>query len=210
MWAIWFRRVVKYFIRGALVTMPLALTLYIIFAVLSMLDKVLPIGIPGLGLLVTVVGITLIGFFTSNVVGKSMLEATEHGLKKVPLVKLIYSSIKDLVGAFVGDRKSFNRPVSVLLGGSDGPRVLGFITRDNVVSVGFPGFVAVYLPQSYNFAGNLVLVPSEKVELLDVSSSELMTFIVSAGVSGFGVGQSMLPPVPIEHHAPGASNTPAA
>jgi uncharacterized membrane protein len=190
------RTVAKYFLRGALVTAPLGLTLYIIWTVLAAIDKILPLGIPGLGLVLTLLAITLIGLFTSNVVGRSVLDTAERGLAKVPLVKLIYSSIKDLIGAFVGDKKSFNRPVCVRLGGDDGPRLLGFVTRDNLVALGFPGFVAVYLPQSYNFAGNVVLVASEKVELLEVPSSELMTFIVSGGVSGFGFGQSMLPDPP--------------
>jgi uncharacterized membrane protein len=198
-----FRKLVRYFLRGALVTAPLGLTAYIILAVLSALDKILPVGIPGLGLVLTLLGITLIGLLTSNVVGRGVLDAAERGLTKVPLVKLLYSSIKDLIGAFVGDRKSFNRPVSNRIGGDDGPRMLGFITRDNVVALGFPGFVAVYLPQSYNFAGNLLLVASEKVELLDVSSADLMTFIVSGGVSGFGFGQSMLPPASSQNPAAG-------
>jgi uncharacterized membrane protein len=197
-----FRKVAKYFLRGALVTAPFGLTIYIVLAVLSALDKILPIGIPGLGLVLTLIAITLIGLFTSNFVGKNLLDTAERGLAKVPLVKLIYSSIKDLIGAFVGDKKSFDRPVCVRLAGDDGPRALGFITRDNVVALGFPGFVAVYLPQSYNFAGSVVLVASEKVEPLDVPSSELMTFIVSGGVSGFGLGQSMLPDPP---RLPGAA-----
>ena len=196
------RPIARYFLRGAFVTAPLALTLYIILKILTFIDQVLPIGIPGLGLLLTLSLITLIGFLTSNVVGKGVLEVTERLLRRVPLVKLIYGSIKDLVGAFVGDRKSFDRPVSVQPYGPQGLRLLGFITREDLRSLDLPGHVAVYLPQSYNFAGNLLIVLREQVEPLDVPSSELMTFLVSGGVSGLGIGRSMLPPEPTRTTVP--------
>lgn len=190
------RKLVGYFLRGALVTAPLGLTLYLVLTVLTTLDRVLPVGIPGLGLLITLLLITAIGAFTSNVVGRSVLESTERFMSRVPLVKLVYSSIKDLIGAFVGDRKSFDKPVAVRPQRDSELRLLGFVTRQGLGVLGFPSHVAVYLPQSYNFAGQLVIVPSELVEPIDVASGELMTFIVSGGVSGLGVGQSLLPPPP--------------
>jgi uncharacterized membrane protein len=192
----WLRKLVGYFLRGALVTAPLGLTLYLVLTVLTTLDRVLPVGIPGLGLLITLVLITAIGAFTSNVVGRSVLESTERFMSKVPLVKLVYNSIKDLIGAFVGDRKSFDRPVAVRPHREGELRLLGFVTRHSLGVLGMPTFVAVYLPQSYNFAGQLIVVPGDQVEEIDVPSGELMTFIVSGGVSGLGVGQSLLPPPP--------------
>jgi uncharacterized membrane protein len=127
------------------------------------------------------------------VVGKSVFQFTDRMLSGMPLVKLLYTSIKDLIRAFVGDHKSFDQPavVTVVPGG---PRVLGFLTRDALHMLGMPGHVAVYFPQSYNFAGQLAVVPREHVELLDAPSSEVMTFIVSGGISGFGRGQSLVPP----------------
>ncbi|HET9955365.1 MAG TPA: DUF502 domain-containing protein, partial [Polyangiaceae bacterium] len=126
----------------------------------------------------------------------------ERLLKRVPLVKLIYTSIKDLIGAFVGDHRSFDRPVAMRLAADSPVRMLGFVTREALHTLGFVEHVAVYLPQSYNFAGNLVLVPRALVEPLDVSSGELMTFIVSGGVSGLGIGPSMLPPAPLSKGSP--------
>ncbi len=190
------RKLVGYFLRGALVTAPLGLTLYLVLTVLTTLDRVLPVGIPGLGLLITLLLITAIGAFTSNVVGRSVLESTERFMSRVPLVKLVYNSIKDLIGAFVGDRKSFDKPVAVRPQRDSELRVFGFVTRQGLGALGFPTHVAVYLPQSYNFAGQLIIVPSDQVEPVDVASGELMTFIVSGGVSGLGVGQSLLPPPP--------------
>jgi uncharacterized membrane protein len=189
------KRIPRYFLRGALVTAPLALTFYIVYWLLSLFDQILPVGIPGLGIVLTLSLITLAGFLTSNVVGRSVFDTTEGILKKVPLVKLVYTSIKDLIGAFVGDRKSFDRPVVLHLAPGSPIKLLGFVTRDGLSQLGFADHVAVYLPQSYNFAGNVVLAPRELVEPLDVTSAELMTFIVSGGVSGLGVGQSLLPPV---------------
>lgn len=181
----------RYFLRGCLVTAPVAITVYIVWVILSTIDRLVPVPIPGLGLLATVALITLVGLLTSNVVGKTVLELAERVLQRLPLVKLVYTSIKDLVSAFVGDQRRFNAPVAVKLG--ENTRLLGFVTRDGLGHLGMADYVAVYFPQSYNFAGNLVLVPRAQVEPLDLPSSELMTFIVSGGVSGFGVGQSMVP-----------------
>jgi uncharacterized membrane protein len=188
------KRMIAYFLRGCLVTAPLGLTIYIVFLVLSAVDQLLPFRIPGVGLLVTVMLITLVGVLTSNVVGRSLLDVAESVLRKLPLVKLVYTSIKDLVSAFVGDKKRFDIPAAVTLAG--GVRMLGFVTRDGLSQIGMPDHVAVYIPQSYNFAGYLLLAPRSQVEALDLSASEVMTFVVSGGVSGFGVGESILPPQP--------------
>ncbi|HEX3853653.1 MAG TPA: DUF502 domain-containing protein [Polyangiaceae bacterium] len=188
------KRLVGYFVRGCLVLVPAGLTFYILFAILRTIDQLLPIGIPGVGLLLTLILVTLVGVLTSNVVGRSVFETSERALRRLPLVKLIYSSIKDLINAFMGDKKSFNRPVAVTLHPGSGLKALGFVTRDGLHALDMPLHVAVYFPQSYNFAGYLAVVAREQVEALDVNSAELMTFIISGGVSGLGVGQSVLPP----------------
>ena len=185
---------VRYFLRGCLVTAPLGLTVYVVWLVLSAVDRLLPLPLPGLGLVVTLTLITLIGVLTSNVVGRSVVELADNLLGKLPLVKLVYTSIKDLVSAFVGDKKRFDTPAAVMLSPGTGARVLGFITRDGLGRLGMPDYVAVYFPQSYNVAGYLMLVPRAQVEVLHVPASEVMTFVVSGGVSGFGLGQSILPP----------------
>ncbi|HKO46836.1 MAG TPA: DUF502 domain-containing protein [Polyangiaceae bacterium] len=190
------KRLVGYFVRGCLVLAPLGLTVYILFTILHAIDQLLPIGIPGVGLLLTLALVTVVGMLTSNVIGRGVVEATDRALQRLPLVKLIYTSIKDLINAFVGDKKSFNRPVAVTLNHMNGGglKTLGFITREGLAALDMPMHVAVYFPQSYNFAGYLALVPREQVEALNVNSAELMTFIISGGVSGLGVGQSVLPP----------------
>jgi uncharacterized membrane protein len=184
---------VRYFLRGCLVMAPLGITVYIVWIVLSTVDRFLPLPIPGLGLVVTLALITLVGVLTSNVVGRSVVELADSLLGRLPLVKLVYTSIKDLVSAFVGDKKRFDTPVTVMISPGTGARVLGFVTRDGLARLGLPDMVAVYFPQSYNFAGYLMLVPRANVERLHLPAAEVMTFIVSGGVSGFGVGQSILP-----------------
>jgi uncharacterized membrane protein len=189
-----FKVLARYFLRGCLVTTPVGLTVYIVWLVLRAVDSILPFPMPGLGLVVTLLLITLVGVLTSNVFGRSVIELADGLFGRLPLVKLVYTSIKDLVSAFVGDKRRFDTPVAVTLSPDTGARALGFVTRDSLAGLGMPDRVAVYFPQSYNFAGYLLLVPRASVERLDLPPAEVMTFIISGGVSGFGVGQSVLPP----------------
>ena len=178
------RLLMRYLLRGTLIVVPTIVTLYVVYLAFSTLDRLLPLPIPGLGLMVTLGLITLVGLLSSNVVGRTLVEELESLVGKLPLVKLVYTSIKDLMNAFVGDRKRFDRPVSVSLAPGGTLRALGFITRDDLSSLGLSEHVAVYFPQSYNFAGNIVLVHRSTLEPLRANSAELMTFIVSGGVSG--------------------------
>ncbi|HEY0714452.1 MAG TPA: DUF502 domain-containing protein [Polyangia bacterium] len=187
------RFIPKYFVRGCVALAPVALTAYILYLIFTFADDLLPFRVPGLGIAVAAAVITLVGYLTSNVIGRGVLEVADRVLSRLPLVKLIYASLKDLIGAF-GDRKSFKQPVSVALVPDKSVRTLGFITRDDLAVLGLTQHVAVYLPQAYNFAGNLIIVPRDRVELLAVSPSEAMTFIVSGGVSGLA---SARPPAPL-------------
>lgn len=172
----------KYFLRGLLVIAPTAITIYVVWRVVATIDGALRVSVPGLGLVLAAALIALVGFLVSNVVGQSLVTRADAVFARLPLVKLLYTSIRDLVGAFVGQKKMFDRPVAILLPGGMG-RMLGFVTRENVDFGGLDGYLAVYVPQSYNFAGTLILVERSRVEPLDVTSSDLMTFIVSAGVA---------------------------
>jgi uncharacterized membrane protein len=102
---------------------------------------------------------------------------------RLPLVKMIYSAIKDLVNAFVGDKKSFNKPVQVVIDKERNIRLLGFATRDNLESLGLNESMAIYIPQSYNFAGNLIIVNRDQVIPLTADPGKVMKLIVSGGVS---------------------------
>jgi uncharacterized membrane protein len=173
----------RYFAQGALIAVPIAVTLYIVYAIVRFADGLLHFAVPGLGLAITLVLLTVLGFVASSVIGTRLVALAESLLRRVPLVKVLYSSLRDLVGAFVGERKGFDRPVAVALPGGLG-HVFGFVTRDEVPLEGFEAHVAVYFPQSYNFGGNLVAVPRESITFLEVSSSEFMSFVLSGGIAG--------------------------
>jgi len=182
------KRILKYFLRGLLVFVPLALTISILVYVFTSLDKLFsklfPITFPGMGLLVTIGAIFLIGLFASNFIGRKLFGLVDKLFANVPLVKMLYSAIRDLVEAFAGEKKKFDKPVLVTLGPGCDAKVVGFITRENLDNLGLKDHVAVNFPQSYNFAGNVLLFPKEAVKPLDIESSEAMTFIVSGGVAG--------------------------
>lgn len=182
------KKILKYFLRGLLIFVPIALTVSILVYVFTGLDDLLrglfKIPFPGLGLLVTIAGIFLIGLFASNFVGRMLFGLVDKLFKAVPLVKMLYGAIRDLVEAFAGEKKKFDKPVLVTLGPGLDAKVLGFITRETLEHLGLKDHVAVYFPQSYNFAGNVVIFPKQAVKPLNIESAEAMTFIVSGGVAG--------------------------
>lgn len=177
------KRLMSYFLKGLLVFIPAALTVFTIILVFTKLDGLLKLPIPGLGLVITLVFITLTGFLASNFVGKTFFTLIDRLFTKVPVVKMLYSAIKDIIGAFAGENKSFNKPAIVELT-PGGAKALGFITRDGLNFLSLSDHVAVYFPQSYNFAGSVLLFPSERVMPVSIDSSEAMAFVVSGGVSG--------------------------
>jgi len=181
-----FRKLAGYFVRGLVVFVPGALTVFAVAWVFTRLDavlrSVLQIEIPGLGLAVTVVFITVVGFIASHVAGRRLFRLIDAVFDRVPLIRLVYSSTRDFVHAFAGEKRSFDRPVVVDLT-PNGPRTLGFVTRDDLASLGLAGEVAVYVPQSYNFAGSLLIFPRERVRALNLDASAAMAFIVSGGVA---------------------------
>ena len=181
------RMIVKYFLRGLLICVPILVTVFILLWAFTGLDKVfrdlLRIPFPGLGILATISAIFLIGLLASNFIGRKLFRIVENIFTKLPLVKLLYGSIKDIVEAFAGEEKKFDKPVIASLG-TGGAKVMGFVTSQTMENVGLTDYVAVYLPQSYNFAGNVLLFKKDSIQPLDIDSSQAMSFIVSGGVSG--------------------------
>ena len=88
------------------------------------------------------------------------------------------------MSAFVGEKRRFNKPVLVDIAGNGRLSVVGFVTHDSMEHFGRPDDVAVYFPQSYNFAGQVVIVPRAAVTAIAVDASDAMAFIVSGGVTG--------------------------
>ena len=175
------RRILGYFLRGLVFIAPVANTVYVIVVIFTTIDGWFGIPIPGLGFLLTLVLITLVGFVGSTFLARSFLAMFDRLLERLPFVRFLYSATKDLVNAFVGEKRRFDQPVSVRVLGE--ARALGFVTQKTLNSLGLEGFVGVYFPQSYNFAGSLLLVPARDVERIPASSSDVMAFIVSGGVT---------------------------
>ena len=187
----------KYFVNGLLFLIPVGVTVYIVVFLFNTIDQMVKSifirgqeGVApqwwwtGFGVIILLIVITLVGFLSSLFITRPVLQLIEKLLGRVPLVKLLYSSIKDLVGAFVGDQKKFDQPVivNVLQGGS--AKALGFVTRKSMDFLGLEKSVAVYFPQSYNFAGSVLIFPVDQVQPIQADSSDVMAFIVSGGVSG--------------------------
>ncbi len=177
------KRLIGYFLKGLLVFVPAAVTVLIVVVAIKKFEALLKFPIPGMGLLATIAFITLIGFLASNYIGSKLFLLLDKLFTRLPVVKMLYSSIRDLISAFAGERKSFDKPVIVEIT-VGGPKAIGFITQQDLSFLLLPGNVAVYFPQSYNFAGSVLIFPAERVAPLNIDSSKAMAFVVSGGVSG--------------------------
>jgi uncharacterized membrane protein len=176
--------IVKNFLRGLIIVVPIALTIYVVYQAFMGIDRLLDLKTPGLGFVITIVAVVAIGAVASNFFVAKFLQLTEAVFTKAPLVRLIYASVRDLLEAFVGDQKRFNQPVTVAL--TDQLRAVGFVTQDDLSFLAMPGDVAVYLPFSYSMAGSLVVVPRTRVQPLPMDSASVMALVVSGGVSRAG------------------------
>jgi uncharacterized membrane protein len=180
-----FRRIVRYFFSGTLFIVPLVATVYFIFVSFRWLDNLLDLPYPGLGVLIILFVITAFGYLTTNFAFKTAGNWLDHIINRIPLVKLIYSALKDLLSAFVGDRKKFHKPVLVKINKDNSLYQIGFITQPDLTDLGLQDMVVVYFPHSYAFSGFHYLVPRENVQPLNISGPQAMKFIISGGVSGF-------------------------
>ena len=165
--------------------MPLVATGYFFVQAFQWLDSRLDLPYPGVGFAIILSAITIFGYFTSNFAFQTFSNWFDHVINRIPLVKLIYSAVKDLLGAFVGDKRKFNKPVLVTINKDNNIFQIGFITQSDLSEIGLNDIVAVYFPHSYAFSGNHFLVLRENVKPLDISGSAAMKFIVSGGISGF-------------------------
>jgi uncharacterized membrane protein len=179
------RTLARYFFSGTLFIVPLVATGYFIYLSFSWLDGLLNLPYPGLGFAIIFCAITLFGYLTSIFAVRAATDWFDQIMNKIPLIKLIYSSIKDLIGAFVGDKRKFNRPVLVSINKENSLHQIGFVTQEDLTDLGLKDMVAVYFPHSYAFSGNHFLVPKENIKPLNISGPTAMKFIVSGGVSGF-------------------------
>lgn len=176
-------RVLNYFLKGLVFLAPLALTIYICVEVFTTIDGWLGIDIPGVGFVVTVVLITVFGFLAQGFLTRSVFNFIEESLNRLPFVRLLYSSTKDLLNAFVGDKRRFDKPVLVTPYPNGVSKVIGFVTQESLVNLGLADHVTVYVPFSYSFAGQLFVFPASALTAIDADSADVLAFVVSGGVT---------------------------
>ena len=176
-------RLINYFLRGLVVVVPLALTVYVCVVIFRTIDSWLGLPIRGVGFALTLLLITLVGFMASSLITRSIIAALDRVFDRLPFVRLLYSSAKDMLNAFVGEKRRFDKPVLVSLNEDGTLKAIGFLTSESMASLGVSGHVSVYIPQSYGFAGHMVVVPLERVTRIDADAAAVMAYIISGGVT---------------------------
>lgn len=185
------RKIINYFLQGLLYIAPLGIIAYIIYVIFNftnnllgdILEKFLKIDIPGLGIVVIFFFLVLVGIIGRSILVKPFKILFNKLIEKIPLLKLIYSALNDLFSAFVGKEKKFNKPVIVLVNPISNLEKLGFLTEEDLSKINEKDKVAVYFPHSYNFSGELFIVPKNQIRPIDIDPAVVMKFIVSGGVS---------------------------
>ena len=181
----------KSFFQGLLIIGPFAVTIWIIWYIVSSIDNIIPTiserTYPGITFFIVIFSTTLIGYLGNKfIIGRVVVDSFDYLLEHTPGIKFIYTSLKDVMTSFVGDKKKFNKPV--LIKTTENPAIwrIGFLTQSDLSSVGFPNYVSVYLPHSYAVSGWVVFVLATNITLLEnVSAAQAMKFAVSGGVAGF-------------------------
>lgn len=176
-------RLLNYFFRGLIVLAPAVVTVYVFWLLISAVDRWMGLPIPGAGIAVTIAVITLFGFLTSSVLARWFVRLMDTSFTRLPLVRLVYTSTRDLLDAFVGEHRRFDRPVVVTTSADGIEKAFGFVTLQTMERFGLDDHVTVYLPFSYTFTGMIRIYPAAHVRPLATDSAELMAFVVSGGVT---------------------------
>lgn len=196
------RKVFQYFLQGLIILAPISITIWAVTFLFDAVDNFLPnlieriapnllpndeegnpIKIPGAGFVLVLLLVIGVGYISGSFIIGRMMELFDKVLERTPGIKVIYSTVKDLVEAFAGNKRKFTKSVLVTIDGNDVWRV-GFVTQEDLEQFGLQEYVAVYVPQSYAFAGHLYFVKKERVRVLtDISSADAMKFAISGGVA---------------------------
>lgn len=194
------KKVFQYFLQGLLIIAPIAITIYSIYWIVSTVDNWVPIFREpvrdyqgnvighrvknyGLGFVVVLVTIVTIGYLSSFFIQSRIFHLFDSWLEKTPGIKFIYSSVRDFFGAFTGDKKKFNTAV-LACAFSDDVWIVGFITDEELEKFDLGSDkVSVYVPQAYHWAGQLYILPREKVRKIEqINAGEAMKYAVTGGV----------------------------
>ncbi len=181
------RKIVRYFIQGLIILAPIAITAYVLYWLFDKVDSILRpyVNIPGLGFGIIIVFVILVGWISSSFIMGSLLGVFDHWIERTPGIKFIYTSTKDFFEAFAGDKRKFSRAVLANVFAND-VWIVGFLTDEEMQKFNLGADnVAVYVPQAYNFAGQLYILPRDKVRKIEhISSGEAMKYAVTGGVGG--------------------------
>ena len=193
---LWFKsglgKIVSYFLQGLLLIAPLFVTVYALVSIFNWLDSLVEsiflylfhFYFPGLGIAAMFALIAAIGFLGTLVFLQPLLHLLDVIMEKIPVLKDVYSSVKDFFGAFISNKKKFDKPVTFELGKNSGVYRLGFITQNDLSELHILDKVAVYAPLSYNLSGILYIVNRDQVQILkDVKAGDVMKFVMSGGVT---------------------------
>ena len=195
-------RILNLFFQGLIILAPIIITVWAVVSLFNFIDGILPnllhvlfpdlvhldaLGypekIPGLGFLVVIFIVLVVGYISHSFVVAKLVQWFDLILEKTPGVKIIYSTVKDLMEAFAGNKRKFNKAVLVSI---ESPEVwrIGFITQTDAQHFGLAEHVSVYVPHSYAFSGILYFVKRDRIRILDgISSTDAMKFAISGGVA---------------------------
>jgi uncharacterized membrane protein len=180
------KTLVRYFIQGILILAPIGITAYILYWVFDLVDGFLRpyVGYPGLGFLIIIAFIVFIGWVSSYFIMETVISFFDHWLERTPGIKILYRSLKDFFEAFAGDKKKFNRAVLANVFSQD-VWIVGFLTDEEMTKFKLGAdLVGVYVPQAYNFAGQLYVLPRERIrDIENLSAGEAMKYAVTGGVA---------------------------
>ncbi len=180
-----YQKFIQYFLQGLLILGPVSITMYAIYVVFDKIDSILrpAINIPGIGFIIIILFILSVGYLSSFFMMSRILSVIDRLLDKTPGIKLFYSFIKDFFEAFAGSKKKFTKGVLANVENNEVWRV-GFITQEDMSRFGLTDFVAVYVPMAYSVAGNVYIIPKERVKpITNISSTQTMKFAMSGGVT---------------------------
>ena len=198
-------RILNLFFQGLIILAPIIITTWAVVSLFKFIDGILPnlihvlfpdlvkldaLGspekVPGLGFLIVILIVLVVGYISHSFIVSKLIEWFDLILEKTPGVKIIYSTVKDLMEAFAGNKRKFNKSVLVSIESIDVWRI-GFITQTDALKFGLSDFVTVYVPHSYAFSGVLYFVRKDRIRQLDgISSAEAMKFTISGGVAEMG------------------------
>jgi len=186
--------ITKIFFRGLVTILPIAITFYILYSVIQILDgllgdllkTILPVYVPGLGFITILLLIFIFGLMTHNMLTTKLLSLIEAQLMEVPLIRAVYSPLRDLMNLFSKkDAKQLKHVVLVRLG-DGGAQAIGLVTRDQFQELKLGDFikdkVAVYFPFSYALGGYTVLVPKSQVQEIDLPVEKAMSLALTAWI----------------------------